>query len=170
MIGTDLIPLNSMDKKSELYSRHAKKYIGRENLMDVTIPKLNCKWNDVVQFSALNPQVVLEDLKKYIEELKLDRSEFFKVHIQQIIDKYDVVMLNRIHEREFGDFSISEDEVEFMTLKNYTELVETPLETKRFWEYAKAHQKPLLWFPGITHILVKGIIETTQFEICELRG
>ena len=54
-MGTSLIPLNSMDRNSALYKNHAEKYIGRENLMLEVIPKLNCKWNDVVQFSTLNP-------------------------------------------------------------------------------------------------------------------
>ncbi len=68
--GTSLIPLNLMDKSSPLYLGHAKKYEGREELMLEIIPKLNCKWNDVVQFSALNPQIIVQELKKIHPELK----------------------------------------------------------------------------------------------------
>ena len=53
-IGTSLIPLNQMDKKGELYKFHSEKYKGRENLMEEVIPLLNCRGNDVVQFSAIN--------------------------------------------------------------------------------------------------------------------
>lgn len=31
--GTSLIPLNQMDKKSDLYKGHARKYEGRDDLM-----------------------------------------------------------------------------------------------------------------------------------------
>ena len=39
--GTSLIPLNMMDRNSSLYKIHAQKYVGRESLMEETIPILN---------------------------------------------------------------------------------------------------------------------------------
>ena len=72
-LGSSLIPLSNMDKSSDLYSTHAKKYIGRESLMDEIIPILDCKWNDVVQFSALDPQIIVDKLKTIQTDLKIFR-------------------------------------------------------------------------------------------------
>lgn len=77
--GTSLIPLNSMDQNSELYKKYAKKYVGREDLMDGIIPILDCKWNDVVQFSALDPQIIVNELRKHQDDLTLSRLQYFKV-------------------------------------------------------------------------------------------
>jgi len=43
LVGDFLIPLNQMDRESKLFHEHSAKYKGREHLMDVIIPKLNCK-------------------------------------------------------------------------------------------------------------------------------
>ena len=66
--GDILIPLNQMDKQSDLYQGHVSKYKGREDLMDGIIPKLDCKWNDVVHFSALDPQLIINHLRIFEED------------------------------------------------------------------------------------------------------
>jgi len=166
--GNSLIPLNLMDKESELYKGHAKKYIGRESLMEEVIPTLNCKWNDVVQFSALDPQVIVDELKKINTDLKAIRPYYFKIHIRDIISKYDAVIFDR-KKREKGDFTIQEHEVSLLNEENYKELFDVPTETIHFWNDVKRNGGKYLWFPFITHILVKGIIDTTDFDICELK-
>ena len=69
-----------MDRESELYKGHARKYEGREHLMEEIIPILNCKWNDVVQFSALNPQVIVDKLKTIQDDFKLFTGEHLSLH------------------------------------------------------------------------------------------
>lgn len=166
--GNSLIPLNLMDKESELYKGHAKKYIGRESLMEELIPTLDCKWNDVVQFSALDPQVIVNDLKKIDTNLKAIRPYYFKVHVKDIISQYDAVIFNR-KKRERGDFTIQGDEILLLTESNYKELFEVPAETKKFWDDVVKYGGKYLWFPFVTHVLVRGIIDTTGFEVCELK-
>ncbi len=167
--GTSLIPLNSMDKESDLYKNHAKKYVGREDLMDGNIPILNCKWNDVVQFSALDPQIIVNELKKYQEDLKLIRLKYFKIPVRDIVFNYESVIFGRKTSRGKGDFKIDEDEVQTLSERNYKELSEVPEETVNFWKRVKSDGGKFLWFPSITHIMVKGIIEIKDFEICELK-
>jgi hypothetical protein len=166
--GTSLIPLNLMDKKSDLYEGHARKYKGREDLMNGIIPKLDCKWNDVVQFSALDPQLIVNQLKNIEEDFKLIRTEYFKIHVDQIIRKFDSVVFDRNKKQKKGDFTIHESEV--VTLDNsYQELRNIPKETIQFWNEVKSEGGKFLWFAFIPHILVKGIIDTKDFEICTLK-
>lgn len=167
--GTELIPLNEMDKESELYQYHAKKYVGREDLMDVIIPKLNCKWNDVVQFSSLDPQVIVNELANYQEGLTLGRRFYFKIPIEEIVGKYEVVLFDRKPGGKKGDFQMGEEEIEVLTLENYEELSTVPDRTKDFWENVESRGGKYLWFPYIPHVLIKGKVETSSFEICEMK-
>lgn len=165
--GSSLIPLNQMDKNSDLYKSHARKYEGREDLMKGVIPKLDCKWNDVVQFSALDPQQIVNHLRRIEEDFKLVRTEYFKVHIDQIIGKYDAVVFDRSKKQKKGDFSINESEV-FLLDNSYQELENVPQETLNFWNEVSRDGGKYLWFAFIPHILIKGKIDITNLEICTL--
>lgn len=166
-LGNSLIPLNKMNMESDLYKDNAQKYKGREDLMNGDIPKLNCKWNAVVHFSAINPQVVVNHLRRIDKSFKLIRSEYFKVHIDQIIGKYESVIFNRTKKQIKADFSIQDAEV-FNLDKSYQELNEVPKETLNFWNEVSRDGGKYLWFAFIPHILVKGQIDTTEFEVCRL--
>ena len=167
MKGSKLIPLNLMNPESDLYKIHAKKYIGRENLMKEQIPLLNCKWNDVVQFSALDPQKIVNELKKHQPDLKLFRVEYYKIHIDQIVGKYDSVIFDRKLPRAKNDFTIDTSEVKKIDL-SYNEITSVPEATINCWKKAKEEGDKFLWFPFIPHILVKGPIDTSDFEVCTL--
>ncbi|MBI2087070.1 MAG: hypothetical protein HYT69_02770 [Candidatus Zambryskibacteria bacterium] len=57
MFGTLLYPLNVLkETHPEIYAEHAKKYVGREQLLTATVPPLNCLWNDVLHFTAIAPR------------------------------------------------------------------------------------------------------------------
>ncbi len=165
--GNSLIPLNLMDRDSDLYRKNSKKYVGREELMKEVIPILNCKWNDVVQFSALDPQIIAKELRKYNPTLKIIRPYYFKVHVSQIASKYEAVLFDR-KKRKKGDFTIRDDEVSPLTEQNYKELHEVPQDTIHYWMEVQKNGGPFLWFPFIPHILIKGIIEVSDFEVCEI--
>lgn len=158
--GTSLIPLNLMDKESALYKGHAQKYQGRESLMEEIIPILNCKWNDVVQFSALDPQIIVKHLKMIQEDLKPFRIEYFKIHINQIIGNYDAVVSNGKIGKEMSVTTLT---------TFYREALSVPQETIDYWNKIKIEGGKYLWFPFIPHIFVKGTIETKMFELCELK-
>lgn len=166
--GKSLIPLNKMNKESQIYKNQAKKYLGREDLMEQNIPLLNCKWNDVVHFSSINPQMIVDKLKEFDTNLKVVRPYYFKIPIQHVIEKYDAVVFDR-KKREKGDFTIREDEVVSLQKTTFQELRKVPDETVKFWSSVRANGGKFLWFPFIPHIFVKGEVETSDFEICELK-
>lgn len=166
-IGTSLIPLNQMDKDGELYQRHAQKYVGREDYMQGIIPKLDCKWNDVVQFSAMDPQRIIQSMKEVRGDFKVLRKQYFKIHIDQILGKFDAVIFDRISKQKRGLFNIEDREVDYLN-SSYQEIRKVPDKTIRYWEGIKANGGVYLLFPFIPHILVKGIIDTSEFEVCEL--
>ncbi len=168
MEGDFLIPLNDMDKSSELYVKHASKYEGREELMDESLPILNCKWNDVVQFSALDPRIIVEELKKYQTDLVINRREIYRVPISEIIGKNEAIIFDRDTTRKKGSFGILPHEVKVLSEENYNELTSVPKETIEYWKRVRDEGGKFLFFPFITHIMVKGKIDTTNFEIVEI--
>lgn len=167
-IGNELIPLNQMDKEGDLYKKNARKYIGRESLMDEVIPKLNCKWNDVVQFSALDPQKIVDELKVLDPNFKLFRMKYFKISVEEVEKKYSGVIFNRSIGKGKGNFKIDSSEVMELNCKNYKEIFEVPELTRNFWKRAIKDNGKLLWFPFIPHILINSKIDTTDFEVMEL--
>jgi len=167
-IGKELIPLNQMDKESELYISHARKYIGRESLMNEIIPRLSCKWNDVVQFSALDPQKIVDELKVLDPNFKLFRMKYFKIPVDEVEGKYPGVIFNRSINREKGNFQMDESEVSDLNSENYQELFEVPDLTKNFWKRAIEEGGKLLWFPYIPHILINSRVDTSDFDVLEL--
>lgn len=165
--GSSLMPLNSMPRDSDLYKRHAEKYIGREDLMEENIPFLNCKWNDVVQFSALDPQLIANELKKIQTDLKVTRGSYFKIPSERIIDNFDAVVFDRKKGKK-GDFTIKESEI-LPFSHDFEEVVEVPTETINYWIDVKENGGKYLWFPFIPHIFVKGSVDITEFEVCEIK-
>lgn len=63
MRGKILYPLNSMRVKyPDIFEQQMRKYAGREYLTRYRIPILNCLWNDVLFFSAVNPKEIIDAL------------------------------------------------------------------------------------------------------------
>lgn len=166
-IGNSLIPLNNMDKSSELYKKNVQKYAGREELLDVQVPILNCKWNDVVHFSAIDPTLIAKEILKINPEQKFRRAQYFKIHVAQITNKYRAVVYDRPDRGNFG-FQVEDNEVVAFIQETYKELASVPKSTIEYWKDAKANNRPLLWFMHIPHVLVLGEVKTVDFEICDL--
>lgn len=54
--GDSLYPLHALaQERPRLAQAAAEKYAGREHLMEVVIPILDCRWNDVLHLTPLHP-------------------------------------------------------------------------------------------------------------------
>lgn len=166
--GNKLIPLNQMDKSSALYKNHAQKYAERKELMEERIPLLNCKWNDVVQFSALDPQLIVKELKELQPGLKLLRPFYFKAHISDVLKQADAVLYNK-KERSSKGFAIQESEIFPLAKNTYREAKGVPAWTRDYWKKAIDENRKILWFPFVPHVFVKGTLDVSDFEICQLK-
>lgn len=155
-----------MDKGSESYEAHAAKYQGREDLMDATVPILDCKWNDVIHFSSLDPSVILKELIKIDPDLELKRRNYYRVHVDEV-KAMNAVVFSPNGSRSDG-FSIREEEVCPLSRETYQELKKVPLETIEYWKKAKSSNNKLLWFAHVPHVLIKGEFEVKDLEVLPL--
>lgn len=65
MRGTSLMPLSSLKiEYPKLFEEAARKYIGREVIMNEKVFPLNCFWNDVIHFSPIHPSVIFNALEQ----------------------------------------------------------------------------------------------------------
>lgn len=164
MIGDKLIPLNQMDKVGELYLKYSRKYEGREELVSQSFPLLNCLWNDVVQFSSLDPRIIVNELRKYNPNLALSRKSFYKFSVRDIVERYEAIVFDRDTSRKDKSFKVEDHEVSPLSIDSYKELEEVPLRTKEYWAKVAKEGGVFLMFPFITHVMVKGSVDTELAE------
>ena len=135
------------------YFDKAKKYEGREQVMQQVIPILNCLWNDVLHFSAVHPK----ELKSALLEAghKDIQMTFYQVNPELIDPKNSVVYLyvtNRKSEEDFSHFNP----------KDIQKFSSIPQGTKDYYkEILDKGGRPLLYHL-VPHILYKGSIDTTN--------
>lgn len=64
MSGETLYPLNTLRKiYPEAYEYAVRKYDWRRDYLELTIPKLDCLWNDVLHFSMIHPHEIFKEFE-----------------------------------------------------------------------------------------------------------
>ena len=135
--------------------------------MNTLIPRINCKWNDVIHFSCIDPKIVASEIKKIKPDLKLSRAKYFRIHTDQV-SKYRAVIFTNNPQNKDDTFQILGNEVMDLTKESYKELTSVPDHTLEYWIKAKKNNQPLLWFAFMPHIFINETVDTTEFEVVEL--
>ena len=99
-----------MKRSSDLYKNNVQKYDEREELLDVRIPLLDCKWNDVVHFSSIDTTLIAKEILHINPDQKFRRAQYFKIHINQIANKYKVAIFDRPNRGNAG-FQVEDSEM-----------------------------------------------------------
>jgi len=92
MRGTVLHPLNSLkDQHPDLYVAKSAKYENRQHVMEQFLPTLEAAWNDVLHFTAVNP----EELKRALVEAGMEPREmkFYQIDPSLLDPKLTTVYL-----------------------------------------------------------------------------
>lgn len=160
MKGTILYPLNQLKEiEPELYDEHAKKYVGRETLMERKIPLLDCLWNDVLHTTAIDPVLIYEKLRE--AGFDYPPKKFFKIPIEMLDQsKLAIYLFKEVEVGKPGLFQ------EFDTNK-FDEYTIFDQRTLEYYKEMKAQDKHPLVHHLLPHVLYKGQIDTTGLEIIE---
>lgn len=156
MVGDTLYPLNRLKEiHPETFDDHAKKYVGREKLMERRLPILDCLWNDVLHLSPINPQIILDVWEKH--GLKKD-LEFptFKIPVTALDPENLITYHPHLEEGKRS---------EPFSLEHYKELSAVTEQQINVWLDDHKVGRPMFWFSHTTHVLYKGEIDTTGFEV-----
>lgn len=162
MRGSILYPLNALkEKHPDIYEQQVNKYIGREHIIQQQIPVLDCLWNDVLHFSAIDPI----EIKQALIEAGRNPDfimNYYQVDPKLIESKNAIVYLyahasnrDKIKEENFAPYN--PDEVAKFSL--------IPQATKDYYkEMIGKGERPLLYHK-IPHILYKGTLDITNLPI-----
>ncbi len=160
--GNILYPLNTLKEKfPKIYEQEVSKYVGREDTTQLQIPTLNCLWNDVLHFLAVNPK----EVKKALIDAGRDSDftmNYYQVDSKLIEPKNATVYLyahtddeNDMNEENFVPYN--PDEVQKFS--------SMPQETKGYYkEIISKGDMPLLYH-RIPHILYKGTLDINDLSI-----
>lgn len=153
MQGTLLFPLNQLkDVYPVIYADEVKKYAGREQVMKITIPGLDCVWNDVLHLSAINPNDIKAIFAKHGQDFTMN---VYTIDPAQLDPSKTMVFLDTVadqdaRQQDFVPFRIED-------LSKYSQLPEQTI--AYYQECFKKGIQPLI-YSGVAHILYKGTIDT----------
>lgn len=162
MYGTVLYPLNALkEEHPAIYEQQVSKYVGHEHITQQRIPILDCLWNDVLHFSAVNPKEVKQALIDAGRNSDFTMS-YYKVDPKLIEPKNAIVYLyahadnkDKMNEENFVPYNPNEME-KFSSM---------PQVTKDYYmEMIGKGERPLLYH-RIAHILYKGTLDTIDLPI-----
>ena len=163
MCGSVLYPLNILKEKyPEIYNEHVKKYEGREELMNLIIPKLNCLWNDVIHLSAIHPQVIKDALRE-AGGRKNYTVRCYQIDPQLLDPEKTIVYLYSTPVVEIFDNQVMEFKPD--EISKYSSV---PPAAMQYYKETYATQKGPFPFHLTPHILYKGSIDTTDLPIIEV--
>ncbi len=160
--GSVLYPLNRLKETMPgVYKKEVQKYEGRESLLEIKIPLLDCLWNDVLHLTAVHPN----EVKKALVEA--GRSGDFQMRYFQIdpatLDLNKTVVYRYLQE---GLEDITrEDNFVFFDLSQVEELSRMPESTKNYYHEMIAQEKKPLLYHCIPHILYLGTLDISKAEI-----
>lgn len=160
--GNTLYPLNVLKEKlPNVYESEIKKYKGRENLLEIKIPSLNCLWNDVLHLAAVHPSEIKNSLRD------AGRKEDFEMKYFQI-DPALLEIENAIvylYIQENNDDISREDNFKPFVLTDTENLSSMPEATKDYYKKLISTGKNPLLYHKIPHVLYRGSIDISGCKI-----
>lgn len=153
-VGDSIYPLNILKNfHPEIYEKEAKKYEGREKLLEARNPILNCLWNDVVQFSCLDPRITFEAVKSYNPAYIGRKIKVFTLDLNKVAPEFSCLFMPKDTPIKYEHF---EDQYQVFKLENFQNLNELPQEQIARWNRDLEKNKPLFLWSATLHFMYKG--------------
>lgn len=164
LAGETLYPLNRLAKLYPgIAAEHARKYMGRERLMQVRLPILDCLWNDVLHLAPLHPSMTKAAL--LAAGFQVGARRFFVIPPGRLDPRRAVYFK---HSRDTqGAYDFLASDFSAFTPESYKELESVPAEQSNYFLRMKATgEKPLLW-ARTPHVFYLGDIPTNDLPFVE---
>jgi hypothetical protein len=162
LAGSVLVPLNELETVDrDAWHRAREKYAGREQVLELRIPPLGCRWNDALHLSTVHPA----DLAAALEAAGLERpqSKFYEIDAADLEPERVAVFLNRRGSRSLVDPS---EWVPFAP-SVLTALAAVNDETRSYYrECARDGTRPLVW-ARLPHVLYRGTLDTRRLKVVD---
>ena len=167
LVGSDLYPLNQLKGKfPSIYASQAKKYAGREQLMQRTVPILNCLWNDVLHLSPVHPSLIRDALKA-VGFYRFPK-QWLKINPETAVFSQKNAVIYLYASAKRGVMDISVDDFVPFSLSKLAQVGQLPVETANYYREMKDVGKRPLLFHHVPHILYQGVIPLSAATIIEV--
>ena len=172
-MGNTLHPLNQLKTHlPDIYAAQARKYVGREVLMQRKVPLLDCLWNDVLHFSPMYPSKIRDALISV--GFRWNTRPWFAVDPinSGFGSENAVIFLNTPPEdpTALGNFDFPKTDFISFSSKQLEKLakMEVPGATLEYLRFAKNNGDRPVLFNYIPHILYRGAIDVSNVETVNL--
>lgn len=163
MKGTELIPLNTMlEVDAELRAKYLEKYKGREEILECTIPLLDCLWDDVVQLLPLHPEQLFILQQKLGVVTDIPDYKYFQIDASKLDPAKTVVYFKTAP----GEENVT---VKWLSEVNLNELQGIPPATENYYKSMVGSSEPVFNYQFVPHIIYKGSIDIVEAKIIGLR-
>lgn len=164
LVGDTLYPLNRLATiHPAVAAEHARKYVGRERLMQVRLPILECLWNDVLHLSPLHPSLTKTALTACGFQVKPRR---FFVIAPELLDPRRTIYFKHSKDTQGVYDFLASDFTPFVP-ESYEELGSIPAEQSSYFLRMKdAGETPLLW-ARTPHVFYLGDLPTKDLPLVD---
>lgn len=158
MIGEILYPLYALEEMlPAVFAKAASKYVGREHIMKLHIPVLNCRWNDVIHLSPIDPRILFSELTKAGVETD-PWHMWYKIPIAKLDPEKTVILKNEKRE-------ITDDQILPFDPQSYVEMKSIGAECAEWYkEHGEKGVHPLV-FARLPHVLSSIPIDIKGCEV-----
>lgn len=164
IVGETLYPLNRLaELHPRVASEHARKYTGRERLMQVRLPILDCLWNDVLHLAPLHPSITKAAL--LASGFQVSPRRFFVIP-PELLDPRRAVHFKHSRDTQ-GAYDFLASDFSAFAPESYEELEHVPAEQSAYFLRMKATgEKPLLW-ARTPHVFYLGDLPVKNLPLME---
>lgn len=173
-----LYPLDELrGRHPDLYQRELVKWAGRESVLDLRIPYLDCAWGSTVNLSAIDPRQLItlrralglpmsHLLQRRVARIPVERlagrsAVWFDSTAHWLNSRPgDADALRRPPDTDFSPFDPG----------RYRELGAVPTMHEHYLQSQLRRSEPALGFVFIPHVLVKGPVSLAGLGLEELSG
>lgn len=159
-----MYPLNGLKAKfPDLHAKQMKKYEGREWLLNIVIPPLNCLWNDVLHFSLMHPNVPYKALSAAGFTHHQKARAWYRVPLEDVLDRPAVLYLNT---KVLSDTrQLLHSDFEPVTAARAAELSGMPERNIEYYrDTFKAGELPLV-YKRAPHFFLKSELDVSGYSV-----
>jgi hypothetical protein len=173
MRGASLYPLNVLrTRHADLYERERRKYVGREDLLRLTIPLLDVLWTDVVHLAPIHPWRLADAWRKAGLWSEVWEGRFFQIPVERIVGLRCIWFSSGAlspRERSSGIRQLEADggELSWFRPAEYDELDQVPQRYETYLRECSRDARRARPFAHIPHVLVEGAIDVAGVPLVE---
>jgi len=160
--GNILYPLNTLKEKyPDIYEQQVVKYAGREHITRQRIPILDCLWNDVLHFSAVDPKEIKQAL------IEAGQSPDFSMRCYRIdpgsIDPKNTIVYLFAHTNDKDE--MGEENFASYNPDDVAKFSVMPQATKDYYKEMIVNGQRPLRYHRIPHVLYRGTLNIIELPI-----